>query len=252
MIHRLAVLLIVGFWLAMTALLVVRELYPEATNLNQVPLSYVGQLCFQHKQPSDLIIYNSGKDVGYFHFEPKVSKNGRNRSLELHGNFTLQFVGNKQRLNWNTSLELDGAGEITQVKLDIGINEPGQEPTRHLNLRVDNVAQQATYSLRVDGVQFAETTISLDKAGMAKVFERLGLDEVLLRQVELTHQNASAKFDAQESSTSLNGEKISTYLVSMKVGDQTMFEAHVSPLGQILRASVPLLNFRLAPKDVTP
>ena len=41
MLHRLLALSIVGFWLAMTGLLVVRELYPESTSLNSVPVSHV-------------------------------------------------------------------------------------------------------------------------------------------------------------------------------------------------------------------
>ena len=254
MLHRLAVLLIIGFWLAMTGLLVVREMFPEAMGFNRVPVSHVGGLCFKHLQHSELTIYEAGTEAGRFYFEPKVNKLDHTRSLELQGHFFFHLGGSRQRLSWsNCVLTLDGGGQVTRMTLNLDVSEVGREPIRRLHLEIDNVAQKATYSLRADNALIDETTISLDKEGMAKVFERLGLDPVLFKQVQLSqHEAPKTEFDAQESSTKLNGEKISTYLVSMKVGGQTMFEAHVSLLGQIVRAKIPLLNFKLALKDVAP
>ena len=59
-------------------------------------------------------------------------------------------------------------------------------------------------------------------------------------------------FNAQTSSTTLTGEKLSTYLLTLKAGDQTVFEAHVSQLGQVLKAQLPLLGYKLAPYGASP
>jgi hypothetical protein len=254
MLHRLAVLLIVGFWLAMTGLLVVRELYPEATRLNQIPVHNVGDLMFQHKQPSYLDIYNGDTKVGDFHFEPKFGKDGRTRTLEMNGNLTLELGGSRQRFTWNNcTVEFDGANNVSAVRLDFDINEPGKELMRHLRLHVDNKAQTAHYLLREDDHVMDEATITLDQAGMAKVLERFGLEPTLFRQLQAAQQEApKVEIEAQESSTSLNGEKLSTYLTTMKVGGQTVFDAHVGQLGVILRASIPLLNYHLVPPKVAP
>ena len=101
MLHRLAIILITGFWLVMTALLIVRELYPESTRLNQVPLSYVAQVAFQHQQSSDLRIFSSEKDPGFLHVQPHTLPGTGRRVLEFNGSvhFTLP-TGKKQRVSW--------------------------------------------------------------------------------------------------------------------------------------------------------
>src|SRR3954466_7300676 len=101
MVQRIFAMLIIGFWAAMTGLLVVREIYPEATGLNDIPVSYVGSLMFQHAQASDLQIYDAGKDVGYVHLLPRVSADKKTRTLEYQGLVTLSPLGiPKQRLSW--------------------------------------------------------------------------------------------------------------------------------------------------------
>jgi len=58
----------------------------------------------------------------------------------------------------------------------------------------------------------------LDQAG-AKVLEAFRAGTHLFRQLQRPSQEPpKVEIEAQESSTSLNGEKLSTYLTTMKVG----------------------------------
>ena len=110
-------MLIVGFWLAMTGLLIVREVFPEATRLNAVAVNYVGGLIFQHGQSSDLQIYDAGKEVGYLHIQPRPdleSKGGR--ILEYHGMITLNPLGMaRQRLSSSGKFVLDTRHELKRL-----------------------------------------------------------------------------------------------------------------------------------------
>src|SRR5688572_16765606 len=120
MLHRIFAMLIVGFWIAMTGLLVVREMYPEATRLNTVPVSYVGSLVFQHNQASDLQIYDGPKEVGYIHMQPRLEADKKRRIIDLHGNLTVSPLGiPRQRLSWIGGLALDQTNEVQRIWMDI-------------------------------------------------------------------------------------------------------------------------------------
>ena len=49
----------------------------------------------------------------------------------------------------------------------------------------------------------------------------------------------------------VHGEKIETWLISVEQGGQTMIEAHISQLGQILRIRT-FAGYSAAPEDLTP
>lgn len=248
MLHRILAMLIVGFWLAMTALLVVREQYPEATRLNSVPVSHVGSLLFQHTQVSDLQIYDDGKEVGYIHILPQVEKGAR--SVRLQGNLAINALGGvKHRLAWGGTVSMGSKNELTRVDMTLSVQDQGTQ----LETKIDLATGLAQLEVRSGGHLVSQNTITLDRKGAAMLMERAGLDPALLQQI--TANSASAptpELSAQTSTTRLNGESISTYLVSFKIGGQTILEAHVSQLGQIIRAQAPLLGYKLAPYNVTP
>ena len=57
MLHRITVMLIIGFWAAMTGLLVVREVYPESTKLNDIPVTHVGRGLEGRLHVKDLVYF---------------------------------------------------------------------------------------------------------------------------------------------------------------------------------------------------
>jgi hypothetical protein len=252
MLHRIFAILIVGFWLAMTGLLIIREVFPEATRLNHLPVSYVGGLFFQHGQSSDLQIYDAGNEVGYLHLQPRISVDKKTRVLEYHGMMTVNPLGmTKQRLSWTGSLRMNERNEMRRMEVVLST----QEPSTQLRIIVDSEANNAEFSVRADGNLVDQSTITLDREGLAKLLSRAGLETAAFQQllaVSPTAATPAPELSAYSSSTRLNGETVSTYLVTMKLSGQTLFEAHVSQLGQVLRAHTPLFGFKLAPQNIAP
>jgi hypothetical protein len=249
MLHRLIATSIVAFWLAMTSMLVVRELYPESAGLNAVAVSYVGQLFFQHQQSSDLKVHASGEDIGFVHVQARPPGESDKRELEFNGNLSIPLPnGTHQRLGWFGRFRLTSRFNLERFDLTISADVPGQ----HVGISVDCFAKTAEFTVKAGNRVVDSATISLDERGFASLISQVGFDPKLLEQF----QSADAplphfEFHSQLSSIILSGEKISTYLLTMKAGGQPVFEAHVSQLGQILKARVPLLGYKLASSKET-
>lgn len=250
MFQRIFAMLIVGFWLAMTTLLIVREYYPEATSLNQVPINYVGRLIFQHNQTSDLQIWDAGNDAGYLHLAPRYFPHGKGKSLEYQGKVQIHPLGMaRQQLSWSGNFLLDDKNNIKSIT--VGLTT--QEPDNQLNVTVDSESKTARFSLRSAGQIIDQSTITMDRAGVAKLIERVGLDPSILQQVQSKSASTpTPEITAHQSSTKLNGESVTTYLVSVKVSGQTLIEAHVTQLGQVVRASIPIFGYKLSPYNIAP
>ena len=244
-------MLIVGFWLAMTGLLIVREVFPEATRLNAVAVNYVGGLIFQHGQSSDLQIYDAGKEVGYLHIQPRPdleSKGGR--ILEYHGMITLNPLGMaRQRLSSSGKFVLDTRHELKRLHVSIST----QEPVHQLETEIDTQAKTAKFTIRANGNLLDQSTITLDMPGLMKLLSRIGVEPAALQPLLASSSSAPApEINAYQSSTRLNGETVATYQLSIKVSGQTFMDAHVSQLGQILRLDLPLFGYKMVPYNITP
>ena len=252
MLHRLAIILITGFWLVMTSLLVVRELYPESTRLNRLPLGYVAQVVFQHQQSSDLRVHSAEKtekDPGYLHIQPRTLPGSGKRILEFNGavNFVLP-TGKKQHVSWIGTHEMSAAFSSERLHLDLTTPEIGQ----HIDVVVDFIANTATFGTKV-GEQVANVTaFTLDEAGFGMLMSRAGISPVILKQLKAS-QREIPKFEitAQSSALVIRGQKLETFLLSIKAGEQSVVEAHLSQLGQVLSAQVPVLGWKLTPLNLT-
>jgi hypothetical protein len=250
MIHRLLAMLIVGFWAAMTGLLVVRELYPEATSLNAVPVTHVGRLFFQHEQSSDLRIKSANGDVGYIHVQARPPVNPSIRELEFHGSFLLPLPGNAdRRISWNSIIELNPRLEVQGFRADLASQDPMQRLEIHANL----IKRTARIAVKSGRQTLKETAITLDEAGFESLLSQAKISPAMLQQVKAAGAEVPAlEWKAQSSSLVLGGEELSTYLLSLKAGATPLVEAHVSQLGQVLRADAPLLGFKFVPQSLTP
>jgi hypothetical protein len=248
MLHRLAAMLIVIFWLCMTGLLVVREMYPEVTRLNDVPTSLVAHIIFQHQQASDLQVYEGPKQIGDIHLQPRrVAQTGAHL-LDLHGGLGVDVPGGgHQRLSWMGSMEMDSNFRIERISLNLKF-QGGQ-----LEILVEPSKNIARYTVKTGGRTQETTELTLDEAGFSTLLARAGLGTVSLPQLKAAGAQMSApSFVAQTSSLQLNGETVSTYFFAMKVEGQPIIEAHLSQLGQVLRAQIPLLGYKFAPQNVSP
>jgi hypothetical protein len=245
MLHRLIVIGIVGFWLAMTGLLVVRELYPESTRLNAVPISYVGQLLFQHEQASDLTIRSGSKDddIGLLHIQPGTDAATGMRTVEFTGGISLGRPGDRtRRLSWIGLLELSRSLVVERIR----VNFSPPEPSQNIEIALDLVNRKAAFSTKVGVETLSKTEISLDQKGFDSLVAMAGVDPTLVEQLKASRgEIPELSFGAQSSSTVLGGQKLATFLLTLKAGDQLLFDAHLSQLGQVLRAQAPLLGLTL-------
>lgn len=242
MIQRLTIVLITAFWLAMTGLLVVRELYPEATRLNAVPAGYVGLLVFQHEQASDLRIFVAGKEAGFLHIQPRnVAANG-NRNIELNGSINLTLPGDvPHRIAWAAVFEMDHGFSQKRLHLDLSMPEPGH----HMDIVVDFVGKKATFGAKVGNRLVNEAAFTLDEAGFGTLMSRAGVPEMLMKQLKASQSEMpKLEFSGQSSSTVISGQKLSTFLLTLKAGGQNAIEAQVSQLGQVLSAHAPMLGWK--------
>lgn len=245
MLHRLLAISIVGFWLAMMSLLVVREMYPESTGLNAVALSYVGQVFFQHQQTSDLQIYSGAEEIGFVHVQPRASSQPDQRELDIHGSLNVPLPnGQHHRLSWLASFQLTSRFTMERFHVDLTTRENAQ----HLDIAVDCFAGTADIAIKNGKSIISKTTVTLDEKGFAGLMSEAGLDPALLQQVKSAGtEMPRLEFAAQVSSVILSGEKVATYLLTMKAGGQPVIEAHLSQLGQVLSARAPLMGYKLVP-----
>ena len=250
MLHRLFVTFVVLFWAAMSGLLVVREFYPESSRLNELPVSYVGRLLFQHLQSSDLQIYDATREVGYLHLQPRLAEEGGARSVEFNGGVNLEIPGvGAHRISWVGSALLDERIQLTRLQLDVAIAASGGQ----LEIVLEPLAHKASYRVRDGKEAGALTTFTTDEKGVAALLAQLGVPPSLLAQLRTqTSAMPAPEFTAQQSSTTLNGESVSTYLFSMKMEEHVLFDAQLSQLGQVLRARVPLLGYKLVANGIKP
>ncbi len=249
MVHRITILLIIGFWLAMTGLLLVREFYPEATRLNAVPLGYVGQIVFQHEQASDLRIFSADKETGFLHIQPRNFTGTAKRSLDMNGSLVLALPGARgKRLSWAAQLELGGDFSAQRLHLDLA----GQETGQHVDVVIDFARKRAVFGTRFGDQVANEASITLDAAGFSGLLQRAGIDPTMTRQLVASHSSMPRmEFGAQSSSMTIRGQKLSTFLLSLKSGGQTVFDAQISQLGQVLSANAPSLGMKFTLFNLT-
>jgi hypothetical protein len=249
MLHRLAAMLIVIFWMCMTGLLVVREMYPEVTRLNHVPTSMVTHIIFQHQQPSDLQIYEGTKEIGFLHVQPRrVAQTGA-QMLDLHGTLGVDIPGGgRQRLSWDGNIEMNSAFSMQRLRLNLSF----QSGTR-LEILVEPPKNIARYSVKTGSHAQETAELTLDEQGFTGLLARTGISPVSLPQMKAAGAAMTPpEFTAQTSNLTLNGETVSTFFFSMKIEGQSIIEAHLSQLGQVLRAQIPLLGYKFAPQNVSP
>jgi hypothetical protein len=233
----------------MTGLLVVRELYPEATSLNSVPVSHVVRLFFQHEQSSDLRIQSTRGEIGYLHLQARPPTKPQKREMDLHGNVALVMPnGGQQRLSWAGRVEMNSRFDVERFHVDLATMEPSQR----LDIKVDLLAKTAVFGVKMGEELLNETTVTLDDAGFSALMAKARINPAMVQQLKSAGGGMPGlELNAQTSSLLLGGERLSTYLLTLKAGSERIIEAHVSQLGQVLSAQAPLLGFKLTPQSLS-
>lgn len=249
MLHRLAAVLIILFWLAMTALLVRDELHPDDSRVRAVPLQHVLKLLYLHEQPSDLRIYADMQLLGYLHLRPRIDPETTLRQLEFNGTFQIRLGPSaRQRFSWDGLLQLDQTYAFRQ--LDFGLTVHNPFPTRaEVAIRPDT--QRAHVTLKERDQIFDERDYSLDEMGLRQLLEQLGADPAMFSAVISSQAAPRLEWRARRSSLQVQNQRVDTYLVVCEQGGQTLAEIHLSQLGHVLHART-LLGYTFVPDDVAP
>lgn len=248
MIYRLFAVAIVVFWGLMTALLVRKEYGIGETSLREVPVAHVAKMMLAHEQPSDLQIYNEKLPVGRIQIHPRIRKQDGLRRIDLSGTLQLAVPGmTRQRVMWTGELDLDEKLEAQRFKVGVNL----REPTNYgVNLLFEPAKHLITVETRTSRQIVKRTEYSLDEKGAGDWLRDQGIDPSLLMSLH-NPRSAPLQVKAQQSSLTVRGEKVETYLISAEQGEQTLLEAHVSELGQILRVRT-FVGYSAAPEDLLP
>lgn len=248
MLYRAAAVLIVVFWIAMTALLVRKELSPGATALREVPVSHVMKLMFLHAQASDLNLHGDGKLLGALRIHPQVRADDGARMLEVSGRLLVSLPGApRQRISWGGSIEMNRTLEMRTSRLQINFAEPNAYA---VNLLIDPKANRLHYQTHSAGTTLTQGDFPLEAKGAYQWMREQGIDPALFqssRAPAMPHPT----FRAWESSIQIHGQKLDTYRVAVEHGGHTLLEFHVNQIGQVLQAKT-FLGYTAAPEDVIP
>ena len=246
MLYRFFAAMIVVFWLTMTALLIRNEVGPGGTSLREVPLAHVLRTMFGHGQASDLLVYGERQPVGHFRLQPRTES--ARRKMDFNGTLqvALPEVG-RQRVAWTSELDFDPRLEAQRFKGSLSYRDPAPHM---LDLEIDVPNNRLTYETRIDAMIARRGGYSLDEKGAHAWLRDEGIDPALLGSFHHSHSKPM-EIKARQSRLEVRGENIETWLVSAEQGGQTLIEAHVSQLGQILRVRT-FLGYSAAPEGMAP
>ncbi|MHA3770190.1 hypothetical protein ACXR0O_01475 [Verrucomicrobiota bacterium sgz303538] len=237
--NRLFALLITGFWITMWTLLLRTELEPQRAALREVPIEHVLKLFFQHQQPSDLFLHGEGGRLGHVRLHPQIRKEDGMRVIDFSGNAQLRIPGApRHRVAWEGEAELTPSLELARFQLSTAFREATtqQAPETTVRFSFESMTKSGSYELRSDQQIVDAQTFTLDEPGIRKLLDRIGVDPALLQTVNLQVKGTPPHLTAHQSSLRLKGDKIDTLLVTAELNGQTLFEFHVSQLGQVIQA----------------
>lgn len=249
MLHRLAAFAIVAFWFVMTLLLVRSEVSPEASRLREVPIGHVLKTLFLHEQPSDLSIFNGPAPIGNVRFHPRNTPGGHSRMLDITGELQLKLGDDQRtRVGWIGLLELTPAYALRSAKWTVTVLDPG-----YLRVEIDTpgdgTAGRFTVRSREGVIQ--EGDIPADRGALAGLAGQMELGANFAAIAKQGSETSPPIVRARQSSLHWRGEKTETWLITIEQSGQTLIEAHVSQLGQVLHATT-LLGYTLRSTDLFP
>ena len=258
MLYRICAVLITGFWLAMTGLLVRQHTGEGDAALREVPVGHVVKLLLMHEQPSDLNIFSDKRRLGHLRIHPRKRKEERARVIEFSGSLLAMFPGAEpQRVAWDGELELEKTLATRRFTMGLTLRDSARNaaPPLRTQITITPSAIPAEnllhWSLHRGDRLLDQRSISLDEKGLHTALQEL-VDPALLEMVQgQTRTMAAPVIKAHLSTMLIHGERIDTYLVTIEQNGQTLLAADVSQLGQILRAKT-LIGYTLMPDDLVP
>ena len=246
--YRATAILIVIFWLTMTALLLRNEVKPADSALREVPAGHVVKLLLHHQQPSDLNIVSNKMRLGHLRIVPQPRKEGGLRTISFLGNLLFLIPGvDRQRVAWSGEVDMDKELAIHRFRLAVTVHEPEKVTSEIVIRPAEKIAH---YELSTASGVLERQDYTLDEDGAREVMQQLGIDPALL-PLKTAVGGAPPVIKAQQSSLQVHGERMDTYLVTVEMNGQTWIECHVDQLGHVVRATT-LLGYSLIADDMAP
>ena len=225
MLYRAAMLGIIAFWLVMMGLLVRLETHPEATDILDVPVSYVMRLLFKHGQISLLTVSDQTKPIGDISLRP-LTTGSDGRALDFSGTLSIP-----QRFSFSGSLDMDALLRVRGFHLDASI----RKPQYNLKATGDSARDRITYEVRVGGQLTASQSLPMDAAAFGPALaQNLGLDPHALPIAAAGM--APPAITSREAQITLRGEQLEVYEVTVNEGTVPLISFYVTQLGQIIMA----------------
>jgi hypothetical protein len=225
MLYRSATVAIIAFWLVMMTLLVRLETHPEATDILDVPVSYVMRIMFRHGQQSFLSVSDGTKAIGSVALRPLTTGPG-GRTLDFSGSLAVP-----QRFNFSGSVEMDASLRVRNFRLDAAVRNPRYA----LKAEGDAISHRLTYEVRADGqLRVSQSVPMSDAALSAALAQNLGMDP---RALPISPAGISSPaITAREAEIVLRGEPLEVYQVTVTEGSVPLMTFYVTQLGQIIQA----------------
>lgn len=241
MIPRLGAAAVVLFWAVMWALLIRSELSPRDALVNRVPVELVLRQAFQNSQASHLFLYRGTERLGHVRVAPHLDESDSARVLDLFGNFQVDAPGApSQRIAWEASLDLDAAWSLRMARGTMTtrlLARPKPEVTR-LEWDLSKATQHGHFRLLADDSVVEEQSFELSPAGLRGLLKEYGAEGPSLDLLPAsTGSLPRMEALAQRTRISIRGQEIEAYLVTLRLNEQTLLEAKVTELGQILEAT---------------
>jgi hypothetical protein len=227
MLYRAATFAIVAFWLVMMGLLVRLETRPEATDILDVPVSYVIRIMFKNSQEAQslLAVTDGAKSIGTISLRP-MTTGSEARTLDFSGTLSIP-----QRFNFSGAIDMDAALKIRDFHLDASIRKPQYT----LKASGDTALGRLSYEVRVDGVLTATQTLPMDPAALVPALaQNLGLNPHAL---PIAPSGVSTPaITAREAQITLRGEQLQVYEVAVSEGTVPIITFYITQMGQIILA----------------
>lgn len=246
--YRVASILIVVFWLTMTALLLRNEVKPGDSALREVPAGHVVKLLLHHHQRSELSIMGEKMRLGTLQIDPQGKREDGLKVIDFRGRLLISVPGGeRQSVAWDGEVEMNKDLAIQRFRIGVTMHDTGKLRSEVTVLPGENVAH---YTLSSEKGILERQDYSLDERGARDVMQQLNIDASMLPVGPMTQTKAPV-IKAQQSSIQTHGERMDTYLVTVESNGQTWLEFHVDQLGHIVQAST-LLGYTLVSGDFAP
>jgi hypothetical protein len=247
-VYRATAILIVIFWLTMTALLLRNEVKPADSALREVPAGHVVKLLLHHSNFSDLNIVSNKMRLGHLRIMPQPRTGSGMRTIDFKGNLLFLIPGvDRQRVGWSGEVDMDKDLAIRRFRLTITMHEPEKVTSEIVILPAEKVAH---YELSTASGVLERQDYTLDENGAREVMHQVGIDPALL-PLKSAAGGPPPVIKAQQSFIEVHGERMDTYLVTVEMNGQTWIECHVDQLGHVVRATT-LLGYSLIADDIAP